>query len=555
MRDSWFRWDGDLRTDDISVKQARRLYFLMTGQSYAQATPPWTISNRRPEQWIDDIASEDVGGIRVGRLAPGISLADKTGSAVLDPQTATGTTDMTLTFANATNTANEARAEVLLPPGAVCHQASLWINGTERPAAFGPQATVRRAYQAVAVVEQRDPLLVTMPVPGKLLVQCFPIPARGTMKIRLGVTFPLLPDVSDRRKLSYALPAWGAVNFAGAGKLADGWRVTDAATGKTPVLPLLLAPGAKWSEKATARRPINLIVALDGSIGMKEAFSRTVQSALQDYFDAVSSSSSMSYTGNADVPESFDTSMILVSHIAELLDFRDGQDNVPMLTRTMKARRRTIAEDSMETVVLYLHAGTPDAVSDAAPLAEAVKTLPPLASGRPRFVSLLLKPDAPDTIGDRLALQANARAISSALYPSAADAVTATVDAIVRGSDFPVLATTDPSLSAKRLAAYRDALAVWYVYNNFGAEALAAARIAAGMRLVTPLSGAVVLETRTDYEKHGLDDGTEKDAKRDADTEKKQVTKLVTPEPGTWALFAAGAATGLTALRLRRPRK
>jgi hypothetical protein len=206
----------------------------MTGKSYAQAPVPWTVANNNSESWITDVAQEDVGGVRAGRPAHQLSLVEKRGKATVDAATATGECDWTLTFSNKSNTANEARAEILLPPGAVAHHASLWINGVEKPAAFGPQATVRRAYREVAVVQQRDPLLVTMPVPGKLLVQCFPIPAHGTMKIRLGVTFPLLPDASDRRKLTYALPAWGGTNFANAGRLADALPVINIATGKPP---------------------------------------------------------------------------------------------------------------------------------------------------------------------------------------------------------------------------------------------------------------------------------------------------------------------------------
>ncbi|MBC8142882.1 MAG: PEP-CTERM sorting domain-containing protein, partial [Armatimonadetes bacterium] len=200
---------------------------------------------------------------------------------------------------------------------------------------------------------------------------------------------------------------------------------------------------------------------------------------------------------------------------------------------------------------LYIHAGMPEAVSDAAPLALAAKSLPALPNNRPRFVSLLLKSGASDTIGDRLAMQKNARAVSAAQYAGVPAAVSGTVEGIVRGETLPLLAGTMTDDSRMRLLQYRDALAVWYEHNNFGTEALAAAKIVAGARLVTPLSGAVVLETQEDYKRNGLDDGSgdaekqKEKAKNDKKDDKnfaKDATKLVTPEPGTWLLIVVGGA-------------
>ena len=59
--------------------------------------------------------------------------------------------------------------------------------------AFASKSTVRKAYQEVAVVRRRDPVLVTASGPERILVQCFPVPADGgEMKIRVGVTAPLV---------------------------------------------------------------------------------------------------------------------------------------------------------------------------------------------------------------------------------------------------------------------------------------------------------------------------------------------------------------------------
>lgn len=532
VRDSWLRWGGDIRTDDPSVKQARRLYFLMTGESFGKAPVPWTIANKHPQTWITDMAQEDVGGTRVGRNATGLSLREKTGTVTPDTASGTGECDLSLTFANESGTANEARAEILLPPGAVPDGVWLWINGTRHAAAFGPQTTVRRVYQKVAVVQRRDPLLVTMPIPGKLLLQCFPIPAHGTMRVRLALTMPLSPDANDHQELTYALPAWGATNFTGAGRLADALMTRDVATGKPPTLPLKLPIGVAWDTRAVARVPVHLLIAFDASAGMRTAFGARERDALRSAVRELPEGSTVRYAATDGPLQSDDTG---------LLRFNAGRDNVPSLEREA---RDELAGDA---VLLYLHAGTPESVSDPAPLAEAIKRLPPTVNSRPRFVSLLLAPDAPDTIGDRVAMQQSARSVSVAQYRDVSEAIRATVAGIARGEDSPSLATQGTP-AACRLRGYRDALAVWYRANNFGSEALEAARNAARARLVTPLSGAVVLDTADAYKENGLE------APADADKTKKPDTTLVTPEPGTWLLLLLSVAAWLLSTRVHRTR-
>jgi hypothetical protein len=105
----------------------------------------------------------------------------------------------------------EARAEIQLPPGAVVSRLTLWVNGEEREAAFAGKGKVRAAYQSV-VRQQRDPVLVTTAGRDRILVQCFPVPPnRGDMKIRIGITVPLiLEDANNARLL---LPHFTSRNF------------------------------------------------------------------------------------------------------------------------------------------------------------------------------------------------------------------------------------------------------------------------------------------------------------------------------------------------------
>ena len=68
---------------------------------------------------------------------------------------------------------------------------TLWVDGVPREGAFASTTKVQGAYRTV-VNQQRDPLLVTMSAPDRVLIQCFPVPASGgELKIRIGFKSPL----------------------------------------------------------------------------------------------------------------------------------------------------------------------------------------------------------------------------------------------------------------------------------------------------------------------------------------------------------------------------
>jgi hypothetical protein len=117
----------------------------------------------------------------------------------------------TLVFLNESFVQREARAEIQLPPGAVVSRLTLWVNGEPREAAFAGKGKVRQAYQAV-VQQRRDPVLVTTAGRDRILIQCFPVPPnRGEMKIRLGITVPLI--LEDENNVGLLLPHFASRNF------------------------------------------------------------------------------------------------------------------------------------------------------------------------------------------------------------------------------------------------------------------------------------------------------------------------------------------------------
>lgn len=176
-------------------------------------------------RWQWDAAQ---GEQHVGARVPHLQLIESKLEGVADAAAATGYTEWTLVFRNAHEFQEaKARALVQLPAGGVVSRLTLWVNGEEREAAFGGRAQVTQAYQAL-VRQQRDPVLVTDKGADRVLMQCYPVPARhGEMKVRLGVTYPLALSRAGGRVM------WPRVieqNFSTPEKFTHAvWGVTDGA--------------------------------------------------------------------------------------------------------------------------------------------------------------------------------------------------------------------------------------------------------------------------------------------------------------------------------------
>jgi hypothetical protein len=105
----------------------------------------------------------------------------------------------------------------------------------------------------------------------------------------------------------------------------------------------------------------------------------------------------------------------------------------------------------------------------------------------------------------------------------------------------PVPPRGDAAAAGSRLAVNSQVLAAWYQGARQGRRLEAAQKLAIARRLVTPLSGAVVLETKEQYQSYQLDDSAPKNS----------IPSV--PEPGVPAMLATAAAmAGLAALCRRR---
>jgi hypothetical protein len=230
-------WATDLIGSAFSIKnpvtimEAQKIYYRVTGETFDRSIPPARVGVR-PESADTIDFDRNQGGTEVGGgKLQGLSLASSRLDGDLDANGAVGYLEWTLVFQNDSDVQREARAEVQLPPGGIVSRLTLWVNGEEREAAFAGRDHVRAAYQQVAIRQRRDPVLVTTAGRDRVLVQCFPVPPKGEMKIRFGVTVPLVLEDLFHAKL--VLPRFVYRNFA----IPDGVSHAVWLQGKTVMWP------------------------------------------------------------------------------------------------------------------------------------------------------------------------------------------------------------------------------------------------------------------------------------------------------------------------------
>lgn len=194
--------------DQITPEEARTIYYRLTGKTFDSVPAPRLAGRNDPnEEFFWD---RDQGGEAVGVRLKDLYLTDSQIDGSLDADAALGYIEWTLVFKNDSDVQREARAQIALPTDAVVSRLTLWVNGEEREAAFAGRSQTRRAYQQI-VRAKRDPVLVTTKGDDRILVQCFPVPPKGEMRVRVGITTPLQLESRDAAKLR--LPYFVERNF------------------------------------------------------------------------------------------------------------------------------------------------------------------------------------------------------------------------------------------------------------------------------------------------------------------------------------------------------
>ena len=552
-----------------SREEAQTAYYRVTGNPY-NAVPPPRIKGLRGQTLLDDSGFDSaLGGDQVAARIKGLSLSQSRLDGRVDSASGLAYLEWTLEFRNASPTAREARALIELPPGAVVSRVTLWIEGEPREAAFGGRAQTRQAYRQVAVRQRRDPVLVTTAGPDRVLLQCFPVPVNGSMKTRIGITAPLAVPDATNAEARLRLPTFAEQNFGAASNLlttvwiesdvpalsaSDGLLVVAGdglpsirgeipAEGSAPVaflhVPLVLPypPILSREERlpdgagilqtlvanaSTPAFPKALAIVIDGSARMKPQ-----TDTLRKILGAL--------------PPETQTLCVLASDVVKAVEgpvpdgflrFVGGCDNGLALAQAAKW-----ASAKGDVPILWLHAAQPLESTEL----EALRQVADFSRGRLAIHSYQFGPGA-DRVSEKLAdlrlvhplpaVEDPGQDIPAALQGRAARWQREKVS----GSAIPADAAEGSSHVA-RLWAAEEIARLTSPYLKTGPEA--AIEVARTWQLVTPVSGAVVLETAAQYKANDL-------TPADPST-----TPGIVPEPATWLLLLTGGPF-LLALRRRK---
>ena len=199
---------GESASNGMDSEKVRDVFFRVTGKPFNSLPVPR--SNRstsllgRADPLEEFDFDDHLGGDDVAVRLKNLDLAESRFDGHVDTVSGIGYGEWTMVFKNTSARAKEARCQVRLPAGGHVSRLTLWVNGEPREAAFSTVSKVKAAYKSVAIVQNRDPVLVNVVAPDTVMVQCYPVPAHGEMKIRFGVTAPLdgtrweLPRIVER---------------------------------------------------------------------------------------------------------------------------------------------------------------------------------------------------------------------------------------------------------------------------------------------------------------------------------------------------------------------
>ncbi len=480
-------------------------------------------------------------GARVGSLLPNVALADSKAEIIANANDGYSYSEWTMTFSNSDPIQQEARCEVLLPPGGVVSRLTLWVNGEEREAAFAGNAQVREAYTKV-VATRRDPVLVTAAGPGRILVQCFPVPPSGTMKIRFGITAPLLPETEGRAR--YTFPILTDKNFVidipTTARIHGGEMLTqipgshqnsdpkDPYTESNFTLHDAAAPSfevaapvsdtKRWHRDTRDLKnqyviqsvhkiqpaPAKPIFVIDGS------------AALQDQSDFIWNALSRIPNAPILLATGHRPQKIQPNNLRDSL-FTGGADNVIAL----EAALDLAAQQNLDTII-WIHGPQPVLLTPITHLNNVWRHQPNV-----RLISVPLVPGENDLLR-QLGYTTQLDTIPNLV--NALDKISARQPVWI--ADYETHDTLPTGLTSQESSSHLPRLwAARQIQSLLAADnQLEALQLAPRYQLVTAISGAVVLETQKQFDEAGLKSIDPKSAP-------------AVPEPTTWALLILGTVT------------
>ncbi len=552
----------------LTPDAARGLYYRMTGHTFNSVPAPVNPNRGGAFDWGD--WDDGQGGEAVGGRVRDLWLASSRLDGSVSADAALGYLEWTMVFKNSSPIQREARAQIALPPGAVVSRVTLWIDGEEREAAFAGRRQVRAAYQAV-VSQRRDPVLVTSAGPDRISMQLFPVPPSGEMKVRIGMTLPL--GLTNSREGIVRLPYFHERNFEVREDLRHGVWIESKSKLRSALAPeggganprLFRAEAADarlssrdasilatrssqnvawsadmWStghvvrqiisEDGAASRPRGLVIVVDGSASMKGVAAEVAK-------DLAALPASVNVRlifahDESELPEegSLSSGAEAAKQIAAF-DYDGGHDNTVALVRGLDV---ALAQSSY--ALLWIHGPQPLLLGTEEALLQRLSRGPKLGTwyelqaipGRNLITEKLEGIASIETLrGDDLA-----RLVSA--WRSNDRRVSVRRERIETGeSAMPAGERTSDHLV--RLWANDEIARLLHGESN----QRAAIGLAQRYQLVTPISGAVVLETKQQYDAAGLQPVPEG-------------TVPTIPEPEEWALIVIALLVLAYAYRRRR---
>ena len=193
-----------VRSESTSTEKAREIYYRWHGERYERAGDP--------DAWLS--TPRDLRGNTNWRWRENkdLSMIESEMEGSIDNRASVGYLEWRMKFKNVSDFRQaEAVGQIQLPPDAVVSRLTLWVKGEEREAAFAERNKVTEAYEEI-VSQSRDPVLVTSAGRDRVDMKCFPVlPKSGEMQIRIGITFPLTLEAREKGVLR--LPYFRDNNF------------------------------------------------------------------------------------------------------------------------------------------------------------------------------------------------------------------------------------------------------------------------------------------------------------------------------------------------------
>lgn len=555
----------------ITTETARTIYYRVHGRAFNSVPPPRLYAGRARWDLMEEEFSWDAdqAGDMVAGCVKGLSLVASRQDAIIYPEASLAYTEWTIEFKNSSRLQREARAEVQLPPGGVVSRLTLWIDGEEREAAFGGRSQVKTAYKEV-VERRRDPVLVTTCGPDRVLVQCFPVqPDGGRMKLRFGVVSPLVLTAPDSG--CFRWPYFVERNFAigeqlqhsvwiessqpleapgGKLKVEEGKPAVHALRGQLRDLELS-APintvrarrpaGAvsAWSRdtrsgtnqiihqaivEKPATPPDRVVVVIDGTKGMEASYA-AIKGALARLPPGLDFALLLARDGCEEIEPLQKGATELYRKVA-LTKFHSpgGHDNVPALIRAWD-----LAAQGKAGAIVWIHGPQPVLLDPVDELRQRFER----SSNPPLLLEMQTQP-GPNRVLEKLD---GLKPVRSVLRLGELEDDLGRLFAGWSGNSGELAYLREQGSPAPDQSGMQGDTAAAHLVRLWAAEEISrltaarrfeeATRLAARYQLVTPVSGAVVLETQAQYQRAGLQPAPPQSVP-------------TVPEPGAGLLLMAG---------------